>query len=217
MSEVGNFSSGKYDYARYAEDEFDRLLKELEDDKRDLQLRELKLYRLAKLVVPWSETELDYSPLEGLDFLREVVVKGNTWGSFTAFCEVWKKQYREINTRKLEKHLPIIWEAGEESLDDDDYDDDEDGVDESEALADRVANKLSVVLSEVADSSEDKDSKLASAVAKLGSQNMVALEQLASDLSVILKGQSDLKRSIDLMKIIVLVMVIIIAALFLIP
>lgn len=117
---------------------FERKLTQLKGWQRQEQLKELKLYRLAAQVVPWKKNVKGDPPSDELAFLKDVIVEGDTWATFMAFSDEWDKQYQR---KRLEKHLPAIWEAGEE----DDIVYDEDDVDNSRGLADRVAGLVEAV------------------------------------------------------------------------
>ena len=73
----------------------------------------------------------------------------------------------------MEKHLPKIWEVGE----DDDVIIDEEDVDDSERLADRVANRLSDLLTPPGGETDGNESMLANALAKLSTHTTVAQEK----------------------------------------
>jgi hypothetical protein len=110
-SDVGLFS---WQDAKFARDALKRKLKELKGEHRERQLRELRLYRLAKQTVPWKKDEEGYLPSEALEFLSKSVVEGDTWGTFMLFSKAWAED--SWRTKKLETHLPYIYEAGEDQL-----------------------------------------------------------------------------------------------------
>jgi hypothetical protein len=111
------------DYADSAKNALERKLKELEGGHRKWQLRELRLYRLAKEAVPWKKSGKAYPPFGELEFLSKLMVEGNTWGTFMAFSKAWAESRR---TDKLEKRLPRIYEVTEDGLDYETEADDED-------------------------------------------------------------------------------------------
>ena len=111
ISDVGLFSGQDAEFARKA---LERKLKELNGWHREKQLRELRLYRLAKQAVPWKKDEKGYPPSGELGFLSKSVVEGDTWGTFMSFSRAWPED--SWRTKKLEKHLPCIDEAGEDEL-----------------------------------------------------------------------------------------------------
>jgi hypothetical protein len=136
-SEVGLFD---FQNAEFAKRSFLQRLEQLAEWRREKELLELKLYRLAVFAVPWKTAESG-CPLWGeLTFLNEAAVKGDTFATFMAF---WKK-WGEVQVRgtRLEDHLPRIWEAGEEDAQPNYREE----VDESEQMADRIACRLSDLL-----------------------------------------------------------------------
>ena len=132
-------SPSDYEDAEWAMRSFERKLEKLRGwpDKRDKELKELRLYRLAMQAVPWKKGEKGYPPSGELAFLEETIVEGDTWATFAAFSRKWGQAYHR--TKGLEKYLPKILEAGEE----DDFSLDEDVIDDTEPIADRIANKES--------------------------------------------------------------------------
>lgn len=111
ISDVGLFS---WQDAQFARDTLDRKLKELKGWRREKQLSELRLYRLAKQAVPWKEDEKGYPPSGELAFLSKSIVERDTWGTFISFSKAWPED--TWRTKKLEKHLPRIDEAGEDEV-----------------------------------------------------------------------------------------------------
>lgn len=90
---------------------------------RDKEIIELKLYEMAKITIPWQDGEKGYLPSnqssgnEELNFLDEIVVKGDTWATFIAFTDSWKKLgYRE--QEKIKKYLPNVLDENRETEDD---------------------------------------------------------------------------------------------------
>jgi hypothetical protein len=118
-------------------------LERLQGHRRDEQLTELRLYRLAKQSVPWKKGDTGYPPPEGLEFLSKIVTeKGHdTWTTFMRFSEAWAAN--SWGTKQLEKKLPRIDEAGEE-----DYQEEQDQEEEGFTKAMNGLNeKLSSILS----------------------------------------------------------------------
>ena len=97
---------------------FKRRLGQLKGGQRDRQLRELKLYRLARSAVPWKQGKEGYLPSGELEFLSKEIVEGDTWGTFMAFSSAWERNW---HSKKLEKHLPRIIEEGDEDELGDDF------------------------------------------------------------------------------------------------
>ena len=82
--------------------------------ERDNQILQLRLYRLAKQVVPWDSEDSSQLP-EALGFLQEHIIEENTWKTFTAFSDAWpKKDF----FKELYKHLPEIDEEESDSSED---------------------------------------------------------------------------------------------------
>ena len=164
-------SSSDYVDAEFAKRTFEGKLRELKGWQREKQLRELKLYRLAVQAVPWKMKKEGYPPSGELAFLQEAVVDGDTWATFIAFCREWDEA--RFLTKRLERRLPKIWEAGEEeglALD-------EEEIGDADRLADRVANKLADLLATAHGETEEGESKLAQALGRLGVHATVAQEK----------------------------------------
>lgn len=89
-----------------AHDALERKLKWHTGWQREKQILELRLYRLAKLAVPRGKTEEGYPPSDELSFLANAVVRGDTWKTFMAFSEIWKRERRR--TENLEGYLPDL-------------------------------------------------------------------------------------------------------------
>lgn len=178
-----------YQSAWDAKQTLERKLKELKGWQRKMQLMQLKLYRLAEQAVPWKKGEEGHPPSGELAFLEDAVVKSDTWATFMAFSNEWDN--RSYQTKRLEKHLPKIWEAGEE----DDIVYDEDDVDDSEGLADRVANRLSALLTTASSSPEDGDSELVDAVSKLTAYTTVAQERAFEAVDLIKRELVELRQA----------------------
>jgi hypothetical protein len=179
---------GDFDYAKRA---FENKLQRLKGWQRDKELGELKLYRLAVGAVPWRREDKGYPPVGELAFLEEAVVEGDTWATFVAFSKKWDEApYR---TRRLEKHLPRICEAGEErrpTLDEDD-------ISDTDRLADRVANRLADLFAAARDEPEGEESKLAQALGKLSVHATVAQERTLDALNSVKAELADLSRSLN--------------------
>lgn len=166
-----------YEYAEFAKKTFERKLEQLSGWQRDKELRELKLYQLAVLAVPWKKDKKGYPPSGELAFLEEAVVEGDTWATFMAFSKKWNEAH--YRTKKLEKYLPKIREAGEE----DDFSFDEEDINDTERLADRVANSLSNLLATARGESEGRESELVQAIGELSAQTTAAQEETLEAVS----------------------------------
>lgn len=142
LSAVDDSLSGAWEDAGMAEIAFERKAKSLTGWQRKKQLRELRLYRLAKQAVPWKANEKGYPPRDELEFLASLSVDGDTWTTFQNLSNEWAKRR---NAERLEKFLPRIYEVGEEDIEgafDNDIDKDEDIIARVEK---RVADVLTSV------------------------------------------------------------------------
>ncbi len=115
-------SSGYFESAIYARDALERRIELIEGYQREEELTELRLYRLAKLVVPWETSKEGAGLSDRLEFLSEKVVSNDTWATYMAFSKKWSSvPFRNVN---LQYELPQIyeidevWEAAEEDTDD---------------------------------------------------------------------------------------------------
>jgi hypothetical protein len=90
------------------------LLRELEADPYDPyhleeELLRLRLYRMARNFVPVNPEYKEATPPTGeLEFLREHIVKGDTWATFMNFSAAFDRKH---DTHRLEQYLPSIREA----------------------------------------------------------------------------------------------------------
>jgi len=91
--------------AEWAERSFEDKLEQLKDYERDKQVREWRLYKLAKKAVPWKQGEQGYPPSGDLEFLAKHIVAGDTWGTFIAFSDAWAKNYWELKRKRLDRDL----------------------------------------------------------------------------------------------------------------
>lgn len=103
--------SGAWEYAGIAEIAFERKAKSLTGRQRKVQLRELRLYRLAKEAIPWKANEKGYPPRDELEFLANLSVDGDTWRTFKNFSKEWAKR---PDAERLEKFLPRIYKVEKE-------------------------------------------------------------------------------------------------------
>jgi hypothetical protein len=182
-------SSSDYVDAEFAKRTFEGKLRKLKGWQREKQLRELKLYRLAVQAVPWKMKKEGYPPSGELAFLQEAVVDGDTWATFRAFCREWDEA--RFLTKRLERRLPRIWEAGEEeglALDEED-------IDDASRLADRVANRLADLLATAHDEPGGEGSKLAQALGKLSVHATIAQEKALEVVNSVKVELAELRRS----------------------
>lgn len=95
-----------FEDAIFARDALERRLNELQGGRREEELTELRLYRLANRAVPWDPKKEGYPPSEELEFLSEKIVAGDTWATFIGFSKVWARRPWWI--KDLDIHLPRI-------------------------------------------------------------------------------------------------------------
>jgi hypothetical protein len=89
--------------AIFARDTLERRLSSLTGWQRHRQVKELRLYRLATLAVPWERSREGIQPQDDLTFLAEAIVPGNTWATFMAMSEAWKRHRGD--KKNLERRL----------------------------------------------------------------------------------------------------------------
>lgn len=190
VSEVSPMGTD-YEYSEWAKRSFERKLKELKGWQRDNELKELRLYRLAVQAVPWKRGKEGYSPSDELAFLEDAIVEGDTWTTFAAFSKRWEETY--YRTKKLEKCLPRIWEAGEEES----FILDKGDVYDTDQLADRDANKLTDLLATARGEPDEEESKLAQALGKLSGHATVAQEKTLESVNSLKAELAELREAIN--------------------
>ena len=116
VSPLGN----DFEDAIFARDALERRIHELEGWRREKELTELRLYRLANSAVPWDTKKEGYAPSGELEFLSEKIVPGDTWATFIAFSEAWS--IRSYRVKELDKYLPRIYEIDEDDLEPEELD-----------------------------------------------------------------------------------------------
>ena len=116
VSPLGN----DFEDAIFARDALERRIHELEGWRREKELTELRLYRLAISAVPWDTKKEGYAPSGELEFLSEKIVPGDTWATFIAFSEAWSR--RSYRVKELDKYLPRIYEIDEDDLEPEELD-----------------------------------------------------------------------------------------------
>jgi hypothetical protein len=171
------------------ESKLDRMKAWRNEGLRNKELLELKLYRLAREAVPWKNDEIGYPPTDELALLEEAIVKGDPWATFVAFTKKWTEIGYAAN-RNLEKHLPQIWEAGEEE----DFVFDREEVDDAESLAEQVARKLTKFFTDAQYGSDSETSPLAEVLSKLGGYLAVAQERTLEAVNSLKTELTELRR-----------------------
>jgi hypothetical protein len=119
INDVSYISEGFHSWTEFSQHSFSQRISEIQGYERDKELRELRLYRLAKKSVPWKKVEKGYPPSGELEFLAKSIIEGDTWGTFMAFLDAWGKQR---DTSNLERYLPCIYEIDDLSRDETDTD-----------------------------------------------------------------------------------------------
>ncbi len=93
-------------------------LNHLNTSSKKKEMTELRLYRLAKIAIPWEPETKGFPPSGNLEFLAEKIIPGSTWDTFMAFSEAWSQISSE--QRRGEKQLPRLYDLGEDDLPRDD-------------------------------------------------------------------------------------------------
>ncbi|MGD0232502.1 MAG: hypothetical protein ABSC19_19470 [Syntrophorhabdales bacterium] len=161
---------------------FEQRIGRLEGWRRDEQLRELRLYRLARQSVAWKKEDTAYPFPTELDFLSKIVAEGNdTWTTFMRFSKSWASR---LNTEQLEKHLPCIEEAGEK-----DYEEDDHTADNFAEFTKGLNEQLSTILAKINGDNEGESPTLAAALKEVTSymaegvgKSLEAIGNLRSEL-----------------------------------
>ena len=183
-----------------AEIALERKAQSLTGWQRKEQLRELRLYRLAKQVVPWKAGEEGYPPRDELEFLANLPVDGDTWATFKNFSNEWAKRR---DTERLKKFLPCICEVGEESIVEEFGND----IDSSEDLADRVERKIKDVLASISEGDEEKDESLMKVVSKLTMHATASQERVFENIRSLKGDVSRLQAIVDRQKVLLYVVI----------
>ncbi len=141
----------------------ERRLKRIKDWRHEEQLRERRLYRLARQAVPWKNGEEGYPHSGELEFLSKLVVVGNTWGTFMVFSEAWAKY--SWRAKKLKKHLPRLDESGDDELGNEQVE--EEDIEQPTRLMRRIERKLSNIASTLTTEPEDQQTEREDRLSKL--------------------------------------------------
>ena len=201
---VSNVSPGgaDYEHAEWARRGFERKLENLTGDRRDRELKELRLYRLAEQAAPWKKDKKGYPPSGKLAFLSKAVIEDDTWATFVAFSKCWEEE--RYRTKGLEKYLPRIWDAGEDDFEPDEEEHqrlEDDNANNADHLTDRIVSRLSDLLATARDESGGDDSKIAEALGKLSTHATVAQEELLQAANSTRAELDALKRVYDRQRI----------------
>lgn len=95
---------GDYEYAMFAREKLKKRLAELKGWERDRELLDLRLYRLAHRAMPWDPKKEGSAPPDTLGFLADEIIAGDTWATFMAFSEAWRRKNEELQ-REQDPHL----------------------------------------------------------------------------------------------------------------
>lgn len=107
MPSLGTFSFSGED-AWYADQSIKRRLAELTGENREYQIFQLRVYRLAKEVVPWKGMPDHTCELpEGLGFLQRSIDRSSTWQTYLNFLNHEPALRQDHATLGL---LPEFWE-----------------------------------------------------------------------------------------------------------
>jgi len=200
LSNVDNSLSGAWEDAGMAEMSFEQKAKSLTGWQRKKQIRELRLYRLAKQAVPWKTTEEGCPPTEKLEFLTALSVKGDTWTTFNNFSNEWAKRW---NSEGLERFLPRIYEVGEEDVEES-FDN---NIDNDESIADRVGKRVVDVIASISKDDEGKDNSLMEALGKL-TAHTTAFQGIVSESIGNLKSEiNQLRTIVDRQKVLLYIVI----------
>lgn len=152
-----------FEYAQFSKDKLEKRLARLKGPRKEKQLLELQLYRLAKRAVPWKSGASFQPPSGELEFLRDNTVQGNTWATFIAFLEAWTQN--RWQTEKLEQSLPRIEKTGG------DLAAAENGAGSLSAVTERIEEKLEDIFSALTVNVGNKESSFEKALANLSSHS----------------------------------------------
>lgn len=108
-------NSNDFQDAIYAHNHLETRIKKLEGLQLIKELTELRLYHLAKSLVPWDIKEGKNTLSNELKFLSEKIIPGDTWSTFMAFSDYWSE--KPYNTKKFEKFLPQVYRPEENDED----------------------------------------------------------------------------------------------------
>ncbi|MBI5196426.1 MAG: hypothetical protein HZA10_08900 [Nitrospirae bacterium] len=185
------FNGPRFEDAEWPGRILEQKLKSLKSGENGQQLRELRLYRLAKQTVPWKK-EKGYLPSNELNFLRNAVVEGDTWETFMSFSKAWEQNR---STQKLEEYLPLIHELDEDNrVDEEDFED-------SSQITKRLEEKLSELSSKLRTDSDGKDTTLADAFSQVTAYLTVLQDKTKEELDFLKNQLSGLQNSFNRQKI----------------
>jgi len=193
------FSGGPWQDAARARDSLARRLGRLQGWQRDKQLRELRLYRLAKQSVPWEKRKKGYPPSSKLEFLSKLVVWGDTWATFMAFSRAWPEG--SPRTKELEKHLPRIDEAGEN------YWQNNSEADGFVEVKKGLDEKLSAIISRIKSGNEVEGTKLIEVFSGLASYTTQILESALETVNTLKSEITALRLAQSRQKVMLFIMI----------
>jgi hypothetical protein len=124
---------------------FDRRLKKLEGEQRQIELRELGLYRIARRAMPWNEGEDGYPPSGEFEFLAEEIQPGDTWATFIRMSRAWS---RHPHQRRPNRGLLEFGEGEADPFESEPDGEDDEGID-LEGVERRLSEKLTALRDEL--------------------------------------------------------------------
>ncbi len=184
--------SGSGNEAAMARDAAQQKLTWLDGCRREREIREVRLYRLAAEASGGSDSEV-HRPGGKLHFLADSIVPGNTlpavWATFAAFCNVWER-LRDQERRKLERYLPRIPDIdGEEVYRGDDPDGE---IDPPVTKADsarieqaiqRLEKRLTALDDKLEELQRDENGWLSTTLRNLSSETAQSQESVATTIA----------------------------------
>ena len=170
-----------FDTGLSAKERFNEKIVRFQGAPSGLELQEVRLYRLAKMAVPWNQDEEGALP-EEFEFLREEMVKGDTWATFIAFSKVKKDRQKDFTwSAHLEKTLEDIFPV--EGV--------RPHVEESDLTDLAIEENITEILSTLSNYTDEEKTKLAKAFTQL---TILVQEKTTRRLDDMMEDVDDLKR-----------------------
>lgn len=192
LSDVDTSASGAWREAEMAKITFERKTRDLTGWQRTKQLRELRLYRLAKQAVPWRRAaQGGCPPRDELEFLVNLSVKEDTWTTFMNYSSEWAT--RGSGTERLENFLPRISEIDKDDIVEElAYD-----IDISENTAERIKKKVAQILASISSSGDENEASRMSAFRKFVTQTVTHQEKTSEGMRQLEVAISQLRATVD--------------------
>ncbi len=184
------------------------------------EVRELRVYELAKTAVPWSREQEGYGPVDDLGLLKEGVVGNDTWGTFVKMWNIAEEQGLSQSQIQLlpsvNSSSEIEWSLFEDWSGDDWLVNDADsGESPSVEVQRKMAERLeSEIKRELRVASESGDRRLAGLVSLVG--RIAGYQSAASRISArydhdLSNKVNEISRGLGWLKIGVVVAIILLA------